>query len=89
MLNDLAALTPPFLVCVAFLFAVAAFVRHEMRRAKNPDEADGVENSAQAPANMRGENLADTRANTGSPSSDGADESHQARADDTRREPSA
>lgn len=32
-LIDLAALTPPFLVAAAFLIAVGAFVRHEMRAA--------------------------------------------------------
>ncbi len=31
MLTDLAALTPPFLVCAVFLIAVVAFIRHEMR----------------------------------------------------------
>lgn len=44
MLADLAALTPPLLVCAAFLIAVGAFLRHEMRHIKNPDdevEADG------------------------------------------------
>jgi len=86
MLNDLAALTPPFLVCVAFLVAVGAFLRHEMRRAKKPDERDAVENPAQAPAVIRGENLAEPRGNTG-PSTDGADETHQTRPDDTRRAP--
>ena len=43
VLADLAALTPPLLVCVAFLIAVWAFLRHEMRTIKNPsgeDEAD-------------------------------------------------
>jgi len=35
VLTDLAALTPPFLVAAAFLIAVGAFVRHEMRAAKN------------------------------------------------------
>ena len=32
MLADLAALTPPLLVAVAFLIAAGAFIRHEMRR---------------------------------------------------------
>jgi hypothetical protein len=44
VLADLAALTPPLLVCAAFLIAVGAFLRHEMRHIKNPDdeaEADG------------------------------------------------
>ncbi len=29
--SDLAALTPPLLVCAAFLVAVGAFIKHEMR----------------------------------------------------------
>ena len=42
MLADLTALTPPFLVCAAFLTAVAAFLRHEMRDAKKQgdDQSD-------------------------------------------------
>lgn len=32
VLNDLAVLTPPVLVCAAFLIAVGAFLRHEMGR---------------------------------------------------------
>lgn len=31
MLSDLAALVPPLLICVAFLVAVRAFLRYEMR----------------------------------------------------------
>jgi hypothetical protein len=31
VLADLAALTPPFVVCAVFLIAVVAFIRHEMR----------------------------------------------------------
>jgi hypothetical protein len=47
VLSDLAALTPPFLVAAAFLIAVGAFLRHEMRAAKNhadelPDEVQEV-----------------------------------------------
>jgi hypothetical protein len=34
VLSDLAALTPPFLVAAAFLIAVGAFLRHEIRAAK-------------------------------------------------------
>jgi hypothetical protein len=30
-MKDLSVLTPPLLVCAAFLFAVGAFLRHEMR----------------------------------------------------------
>lgn len=41
--SDLAALTPPFLVAVAFLIAVGAFVRHEMRAAKKQPTEQGDE----------------------------------------------
>ena len=34
MLKDLTVLTPPLLVCAAFLIAVAAFLRHEMGRSR-------------------------------------------------------
>jgi hypothetical protein len=30
-MNDLSVLTPPALICAAFLFALGAFLRHEMR----------------------------------------------------------
>ena len=40
MLNDLAALTPPFVVCVAILIGLMAFLRHEMRGNKRPAEDD-------------------------------------------------
>ena len=43
MLSDLAALTPPFLVAAAFLIAVGAFVRHEMRQAKKQSTEQGDE----------------------------------------------
>jgi hypothetical protein len=45
LLADLSALTPPFLVAAAFLIAVGAFIRHEMRGAKNQpaDQRDDVE----------------------------------------------
>jgi hypothetical protein len=50
MLTDLAALTPPFLVAAVFLIAAGAFLRHEMRRGKNPvdddDPADSSPDSA-------------------------------------------
>jgi hypothetical protein len=47
VLQDLAVLTPPLLVCAAFLVAVVAFVRHEMRGSRRhrdqdaPDENSG------------------------------------------------
>jgi hypothetical protein len=40
VLRDLAALTPPALVCAAFLAGVIAFLRHEMR---TPDKSAGEE----------------------------------------------
>ena len=38
MLADLTVLTPPFLVAAAFLTAVVAFLRHEMRSGKKHDD---------------------------------------------------
>jgi len=38
MLNDLSALAPSLLVAAAFLIAAGAFLRHEMRRGKDPGE---------------------------------------------------
>ena len=52
MLTDLAALTPPLLVAVAFLIAAGAFIRHEMRRGKNTaddEEADSPRDSSPSP----------------------------------------
>ena len=43
VLSDLVALTPPFLVAAAFLIAVGAFVRHEMRAAKKQSAEQGDE----------------------------------------------
>jgi hypothetical protein len=37
--QDLSALTPPLLMCAAVLFAVGAFLRHEMRK-KRPDQGE-------------------------------------------------
>jgi hypothetical protein len=39
VLNDLAVLTPPLLVCAAFLIALAAFLRHEMGRSRSRRDA--------------------------------------------------
>ena len=62
MLADLYVLTPPFLVCAAFLTALVAFLRHEMRPGKNPDDdqsadaeaASGNEARTTEPAEDRG-----------------------------------
>ena len=40
MLNDLTVLTPPLVVCAAFLIAVGAFLRHEMRRGRQQSKDD-------------------------------------------------
>ena len=40
MLQDLAVLTPPLLMCAAFLVAVGAFVRHEMRASRRHRDQD-------------------------------------------------
>ena len=50
VLGDLSALTPPFLVCAAFLTAVAAFLRHEMRAAKKQDDeqSDDADDASRA-----------------------------------------
>lgn len=57
----LSVLTPPLLVCAAFLFAVGAFLRHEMRAGRrrasdDPAEYDSAD-AAIAPgdADTRGE----------------------------------
>jgi len=46
VLADLAVLAPPLLVCAAFLIAVGAFLRHEMRRIKNPDSEEEPDGSS-------------------------------------------
>lgn len=40
MLKDLTVLTPPLVVCAAFLIAVGAFLRHEMGRGRRQREDD-------------------------------------------------
>ena len=63
-MSDLAALTPPLLVCAAFLIAVAAFIRHEMRRSKNSAEEETVEVSTQVPDDDSSENAPGSGAST-------------------------
>lgn len=43
MLSDLAALAPPLLICVAFLIAVAVFLKHEMGPKDDGDDKAGVD----------------------------------------------
>jgi len=47
-MQDLSVLTPPLLMCAAVLFAVGAFLRHEMRR-RRPDDPDGRDDIPAAP----------------------------------------
>jgi hypothetical protein len=61
MLTDLAALTPPFLVAAAFLIAAGAFLRHEMRRGKNPVSGDDHADSSPDSADGQGEDQPDQR----------------------------
>jgi hypothetical protein len=43
-MQDLSALTPPLLMCAAVLFAVGAFLRHEMgrKRSAEDEEPEGI-----------------------------------------------
>jgi len=52
VLRDLAVLTPPLLVCVAFLIAVGAFLRHEMgasRRRRDRDASGDISRDGTIP----------------------------------------
>ena len=40
MFKDLSVLTPPLLVCAAFLIGVVAFLRHEMGRSRRRHDQD-------------------------------------------------
>jgi hypothetical protein len=45
VMRDLSVLTPPLVVCVAFLIAVGAFLRREMgarRKRRDPDVSDDI-----------------------------------------------
>ena len=48
LVQDLEVLTPPLLMCAAVLFAVGAFLRHEMgkkRREEGDEQADAADAS--------------------------------------------
>jgi hypothetical protein len=60
--QDLSVLTPPLLMCAAVLFAVGAFLRHEMSK-KRPDEDDGTPNAPSA-SNPRSESADSDVTNT-------------------------
>jgi hypothetical protein len=57
--SDLAALIPPFLVCAAFLVAVGAFLRHEMRGSKNPADDEEEDLSREDSAEPEPDNPGD------------------------------
>ena len=49
MLQDLAALTPPLVVCVAFLIGVVLFLRRQMGARRPPEPGDdqvGIQDDA-------------------------------------------
>jgi hypothetical protein len=55
-MNYVSALTPPFLMCAAVLFAVVAFLRHEMRRggADQAERDDDISALQDQPAEEHG-----------------------------------
>lgn len=60
MLKDLSVLTPPALVCAAFLVALIAFLRHEMRRKRTPQDPSPDDISDERP--IRGDDADAARA---------------------------
>lgn len=50
-MKDLTVLTPPLLMCVAFLVAVGAFLRHEMsaRRRRERDQSGDISGESPIP----------------------------------------
>ncbi len=73
MLSNLAALTPPLLVAVAFLIAAGAFLRHEMRRGKNADDNQARGDSPPDSAAAADENEVDQGSVSRSPNEHGDD----------------
>lgn len=56
MMQDLAALAPPAIVCAAFLVGAWVIVRRELapkRRARAQEEADAADNRAEEPAEQK------------------------------------
>jgi len=60
MLSDLAALTPPLLVCAAFLIAVGAFLKREMGQQKNSSEDDHADDSEHLSGDSDGMNAGES-----------------------------
>jgi hypothetical protein len=55
--KDLTVLTPPLLMCIAFLVAVGAFLRHEMgaRRRRDRDQSDDISGESTIPDSTSGQ----------------------------------
>ena len=66
-MQDLSALTPPLLMCAVVVFAVVAFLRHEMRPSR-ADPGDQDDNISPVPAQA-----ADGDDNERAAETDGAD----------------
>ena len=56
-MTDLTVLIPPFLMAVAVIVAIVAFLRYEMRRARSARPRDGDDNSG--PQRASADNAAD------------------------------
>jgi hypothetical protein len=48
-MQDLAALTPPLLVCAVVVIAIVAFLRHEMNRSRADKSMSGENTRGSAP----------------------------------------
>lgn len=64
-MQDLAVLTPPLLMCAAVLFAVGAFLRHEMGK-KRPEE-DEPQPDPVDPSHVSGSDVDGSMAGADSP----------------------
>ena len=61
-MQDIAALTPPLLVCAVVIIAIVAFLRHEMSRSRTDESAPGD----QAPATAENPDAGADREQNGS-----------------------
>lgn len=53
LVQDLSALTPPLLMCAAVLFAVGAFLRHEMGKKRSAEDDQESAGPGAPPASGR------------------------------------
>jgi hypothetical protein len=54
-MKDLSVLTPPLLMCAAVLFAIGAFLRHEMSRQRRDPDAEADDDISPDQANTADE----------------------------------